>query len=294
MKIILQLIELYTLACELYDKGRAACFQRTSNNRQPGGITDQELIAIYWFCHLQQRFTKQAMHDFIGDYWREYFPKLPAYQTFAARLNQLEPTFQALGAQLQARLNARQVAEFDHLMDSMPIALARGGHAYTAKVARATADVGYCASKKLFFHGVKLHAIAMRRSGHLPLPQELWLREASCNDLRSFKEQELDVLLTTLFADKAYCEQALTAELAEQGIALRTPQKKLKGKELSQWEKYYNHCVSRLRQPIEGFFNWLQKKTQIHCASTVRSDDALKIHCWGKLTVAYLVLVFNP
>ena len=234
------------------------------------------------------------MHEFIRDYWWEYFPKLPAYQTFVARLNQLEPTFQALGAQLQARLNAQQVAEFDQLIDSMPIALARGGHAYTAKVARATADVGYCASKKLFFHGVKLHAVAARRSGQLPQPLELWLRAASCNDLRSFKEQEIDVPLTTLFADKAYCERALATDLAAQGITLRTPQKKLKGVELSAWEKYYNRCVSRLRQPIEGFFNWLQKLTQIHNASTVRSDDALKIHCWGKLTVAYLVLVFNP
>jgi hypothetical protein len=190
----------------MYDKGRAACFQRTSNNAQPRGITDQELIAIYWFSHLQQRFSKKAMHEFIRDYWREYFPRLPAYQTFVARLNQLEPTFQALGAQLQARLQAPQRAACDQLLDSMPIALARGGHAYTAKVARATADVGYCASKKLFFHGVKLHALARRRNGQLPLPQELWLREASCHDLRSFKEQELDAPLATLFGDKAYCD----------------------------------------------------------------------------------------
>jgi hypothetical protein len=294
VKTILQLIQLYTLACELHDKGRSDCFQRISNNAQPGGITDPELIAIYWFCHLHQRFTKNAMHEFIRDYWLEYFPKLPAYQTFVARLNQLEPTFQAIGGQLQARLNAQQMAELDQLIDSMPIALARGGHAYSAKVAHETADIGYCASKKLFFHGVKLNAIATRRSGHLPHPQEIWLREASCNDLRSFKEQELDVPLTTLFGDKAYCDKALAADLLEQGIILRTPQKQLKGKELNEWEKYYNQCVSRLRQPIEGFFNWLQKKTQIHVASMVRSDDALKIHCWGKLTVAYLILVFNP
>lgn len=148
MKIILQLIELYALACELHDKGRSGCFQRSSNNTQPGGITDQELIAIYWFCHLQQRYEKQAMHSFMRDYWLEYFPKLPAYQTFVARLNQLEPTFQAIGAKLQARLSARQVVEFDHLINSMPVALARGGHAYTAKVARETADVGYCAGSK--------------------------------------------------------------------------------------------------------------------------------------------------
>ena len=294
MKNILQLIQLYTLACEMYDNGQSTCFQRLSNNAKPGGITDQELIAIYWFCHLQERYSKKAMYKLIEHYWREYFPKLPAYQTFVARLNQLEPTFQSIGAQLQARLSQSQVAEADHLIDSMPIALARGGHAYTAKVAQETADIGYCASKKLFFHGVKLHAIARRRSGQVPLPQQLWLREASCNDLRSVKEQEIKLPATTLFGDKAYADAAFAQELAAQGTVIRTPQKKLKGQELSLWEKYYNRCVNRLRQPVESLFAWIQKKTGLHEAGTVRSDDALRIHCWGKLTVVYLILLLNP
>ena len=241
-----------------------------------------------------KKVRKKAMYELIRDYWREFFPKLPAYQTFVARLNQLEPTFQSIGAQLQVRLSESQATELDHLIDSMPIALARGGHAYTAKVARETADIGYCASKKLFFHGVKLHAIARRRHGQVPLPQQLWLREASCNDLRSVKEQELELPTTTLFGDKAYADTAFAAELAAQGTVLKTPQKKLKGQELSEWEKYYNRCVNRLRQPVESLLGWLQKKTRIHQAGTVRSDDALKIHCWGKLTVAYLILLLNP
>lgn len=294
MKNTLQLIHLYTLACEMYDSGRSTCFQRLSNNSKPGGITDQELLAIYWFCHLHQRYEKKAMHEFIRDYWRAFFPRLPAYQTFVARLNQLEATFQAIGAQLQTRLNERQAAHLDHLIDSMPIALARGGHAYRAKVARESADIGYCASKKLFFHGVKLHAIARRRSGQVPLPQQLWLREASCNDLRSVKEQEIELPTTTLFGDKAYADAAFAQELKAQGTVLRTPQKKLQRQELSQWEKYYNRCVNRLRQPVESLFGWVQKKTRLHEAGTVRSDDALKIHCWGKLTVVYLLLLLNP
>ena len=234
------------------------------------------------------------MHEFICHYWSDFFPKLPAYQTFVARLNQLEPTFQSIGAQLQARLSQQQAVEMDHVIDSMPIALARGGHAYTAKVARETADIGYCASKKLFFHGVKLHAISRRRSGHLPHPQQIWLREASCHDLRSVKEQEIDLPQTTLFGDKAYADATFAATLHEQETTLRTPQKKLKGQELNQWEKYYNRCVNRLRQPAESLFSWLQKKTNIHNAGTVRSDNALKVHCWGKLSIAYLILLLNP
>jgi hypothetical protein len=46
----LQLIELYVLVCELHDLRRNACFQRISNNAHAPGITDQELITIYWFA----------------------------------------------------------------------------------------------------------------------------------------------------------------------------------------------------------------------------------------------------
>lgn len=294
MKIILQLIQLYVLVCELYDSRRSTCFQRLSNNADPDGITDQELVTIYIFGHLHGQFEKKAMHSFIQTYWLEYFPRLPAYQTFVARLNRLEATFQSLGAALQARLRGGHVPEIDQVVDSFPVMLARGGHAYTAKVARETADVGYCASKKQYFHGVRLHTIAQRRAGRLPCPQQIWLREGSCNDLRSVKEQSLALPTTTLLADKAYADAAFQAQLGAQGTALRTPQKKPKGKELSQGERHYNRCVSRLRQSIESLFNWFNDKTGLQDASTVRSDDALKVHCFGKLTVAYLLLVFNP
>lgn len=234
------------------------------------------------------------MHQFIKQYWSEYFPKLPSYQTFVARLNRLEPTFQSLGAELQARLRVAHIPEIDQVIDSLPVMLARGGHAYTATVARETADVGYCASKKQYFHGVRLHAIARRRSGRLPCPQQIWLREASCHDVRGVKEQAPELPTTTLFADSAYADQAFEQQLAAQGTALRTPKKKPKGQQLSPGEKHYNRCVSRLRQPVEGLFSWFNKKTGLQDAGTVRSDDALKVHCFGKLTVAYLILVFNP
>ena len=290
----IQLIQLYVLACDLYNTRRRTCFQRISNNANPDGITDQELVTIYWFAHLHGHFEKKAMHHFIRHYWREFFPKLPSYQTFVARLNRLEATFQSLGAELQARLKAEHVPEVDQVVDSLPVMLARGGHAYTATVARAVADVGYCASKKLYFHGVRLHTIAERRAGQLPSPRQIWLREGSCADVRSLKEQAPELPTTTLFGDKAYRDAALEAQLAGQETSLHTPRKKPKGQELSAIEKRYNRCVSRLRQPIESLFNWFNDKTDLQNASTVRSEDALMIHCFGKLTVVYLLLVFNP
>jgi len=97
---------------------------------------------------------------------------------------------------------------------------------------------------------------------------------------------------TTLFGDLAYPTKHIVAWLKEQNTQLITPQKKPKGKELSEFEKYHNRLVSKFRQPIESLFNWIIEKTNIQKASKVRSTDALMIHCWGKLAFAFLLLVF--
>lgn len=68
---------------------------------------------------------------------------------------------------------------------------------------------------------------------------------------------------------------------------------KPKGKELSWAEHYYNRLVRSIRQPIKSLFNWIEEKTGIHRASKVRSTNALLIHCWWKLAVAFFPLVSN-
>jgi len=140
-----QLIQLYLLVCHIYDTRSETCFQRLSNNSEPR-FTDQELVAIYLFAHLNGKFEKKAMHRFIEQYWRHFFPRLPAYQTFVARLNLLEQTFQTIGGYLNQLLEEGRTPEIDHLIDSVPVMLARGGHAYGARVARDVANVGYCES----------------------------------------------------------------------------------------------------------------------------------------------------
>ena len=286
----IQLVQLYVLVCTVYDTRGHRCFQCLSNNPDQGRSTDQELITIYWFGHGNGRFEKKAIHEFVQTYWLHYFPTLPAYQTFVARRTRLEASFHALGAYLQERLPARRAPEVDQVIDSLPVRLARGGHAYTATVAQASADVGYCASKKQYFHGVRLHTVAQRRAGQLPCPQQIWLREGSCHDVRGVKEQAIALPTTTLIGDSAYAEAEFRAQLAAQGTTLHTPRKKPKGKELTDLEKYHNRCVSRLRQPIEGLFNWFNDKTGLQDAGTVRSAEALYVQVGLRL----LSLRFQP
>jgi len=276
----------------IYDTRFQTCFQRTSNNSKPL-FTHQELVCIWFFGHLNDKFTKQQIYNFILDYWADWFPALPSYQTFCYRLNLLEQTFQSIGAELFTYLHTAQHSEIDHLIDSFPVMLAQNGHAYSARVAREIADVGFCAAKKTYFHGIRLHVVAERRFCKLPNPTNIWLCEASHHDSTAAREQFLELPNTTLIADLAYPETKFELALAQQNTRLFTGCKKPKGKDLTKFEKYHNRLIAKFRQPIESLFNWINEKTHIQTASKVRSADALMLHCWGKLAVAFFLLVFN-
>jgi hypothetical protein len=286
------LIEIYLFVCHVYDTSPQTCYQRLSNNREPD-FTDRELITIRFFAHLEGCFEKKRMHALILKYWREWFPRLPSYQTFVLRLNRLEMTFQTFGAVLSGALAAARTPEVDHLVDSLPVMLAQHGHSYGARVGREVADIGFCAAKKSRFHGVRLHCIAQRRTNRLPLPSQIWLCAASHHDSKAFIQQQPELASTELFGDPAYPTPEIISHLKEQQTRLIAPQKKPKGTDLTLDEKYYNRLVRGIRQPIESLFNWIQEKTRIQRASKVRSTDALMIHCWGKLAVAFFLLVFN-
>lgn len=285
------LIQIYLFVCQTYDTCSETCFQRLSNNCQPD-FTDQELMAIYLFAHLNQKYQKKQMHEFIKNYWSAWFPDLPAYQTFVFRLNQMEQTFQSFGALLLASLACRTDRSIDSIVDSFPVMLASNGHSYGAKVAREIAAVGYCAAKKTRFHGVRLHLIGKRQAQKLPLPAQVWLASATHHDGKVLREQQIDLPATTLFGDLAFADKQLVESFSGQQTRLLTGRKKPKGKELSEVEKYHNRLISKLRQPIESLFNWINEKTEIQKASKVRSTNGLLIHCWGKLVVAFYLLVF--
>ncbi len=167
-----QLIQLYLLVCQLYDNQTHLKYQRLSNFKPV--FTDQELITVYLFGHLNGLYQKKAIYCFTRNYWADWFPRLPSYQAFNRRLNLLQTAFHSIGRVLLDTFKGEQAAELDHLIDSMPVMLASGAFSPRARVARDVASRGYCAAKRLHFHGVRLHFIASRRAGRLPLPKQIW------------------------------------------------------------------------------------------------------------------------
>lgn len=289
----IKLIELYCLICHLYDTQIVLKHQRLSNNSKPL-FTDQELVTCYFFGMLNNQYQQQKIYDYIANHWRECFPDLPTYQAFNNRLNTLATHFAVITDLL---LNEKHhvlnlIGTEDSLIDSFPVMLKRGKNAKSGRVASEIADFGYCSSKDIYYHGVKLHNLAIRQSKSLPIPFQMFLTEASKHDLTAFKEANPKVPTQNLFADKAYKDNELKLALEENGVTLLTPPKKKKNDLPQFYEPLWSKFVSRFKQPIESFFNWLNEKTDYQNASKVRSENGLLVHCYGKLAFACLLLCF--
>lgn len=289
----IKLIELYCLICQLYDTQSGLNQQRLSNNSKPL-FTDQELITCYFFGMLNNQYQQQKIYDYIANHWRSCFPALPTYKAFNNRLNHLATHFVVISDLLLGEKHQLLdlTATEDSLIDSFPVMLKRGKNAKSGRVARQIADFGYCASKDIYYHGVKLHNLAVRQIKRLPVPFQLFLTEASKHDLTAFKEAHLRVPTRHLFADKAYTDKELKLALELQGVTLLTPPKKKKNDLPQFYEPLWSKFVSSFKQPIESFFNWLNEKTNYQNASKVRSEKGLLVHCYGKLAFACLLLCF--
>jgi len=185
--------------------------------------------------------------------------------------------------QVQAPENGHQA----WLIDSFPVALAKQGHRFKACVAKELADAGYCATKKLYYYGVRVHVIGSRQPGTLPTPEYIGATGASTHDGKVRDQIRPYVHGQELYGDKAYHRPDAEAVRQAWNLTVLTPVKKQKGQRyLEPQDQWWSTAVSRVRQPIEALFAWIEEKTGIECASKVRSYNGLMVHVFGKLAAA--------
>ena len=105
-----------------------------SNNSEPE-FTDAEVMTIYLYTiPIEQRFRIKQIYGYASDYLRSWFPLLPSYVAFNARLNRLGEAFKLLSTNLiNDFLPSDSIGE-KSLHDSMPIITCSGKR--EGKVAR--------------------------------------------------------------------------------------------------------------------------------------------------------------
>ncbi|GHU52519.1 transposase [Clostridia bacterium] len=278
----IQLIELYCTVCHHYNGTLAAEAQRLSNNFRPE-FTDEECITTYLFGIAEGKFGVRETYNFIKEYWADWFPKMPSYQNYNRRTNLLAESFQTLYALLISEAGS-ETDILTHLIDSMPIIVANNKRSGSAKTASELCDKGNCASKGMYYYGVKLHVLGQSQHHLLPKVRMALVTSASENDITVAKEWLADVHNLDLFADKAYASEPWAKELDERGVTLFTPIKLKKGQDsLDSWDRLFSSAVSSVRQAIESFFSWIQAKTRIQSASRVRSSNGLIAFIFARL-----------
>lgn len=280
-----RLITIYLYVCKHYQSNLCIYTQRMSNYADLS-FSDEEVITLYLFGVIDKHREIKQTYEYADRHLRPWFPKLPSYVAFVQRLNRVADVFAPLLTLIQeeqAAKNSQQV----WLIDSFPVALAKQGHRFKACVAKELADAGYCATKKLYYYGVRVHVVGSRQPGTLPTPDYIGVTGASNHDGKVFDQIRPYLHNNELYGDKAYQRPDAMAARQAQNLTVLTPVKKQRGQTyLEPQDQWLSTAVSRVRQPIEALFAWIEEKTGIECASKVRSYNGLMVHVFGKLAAA--------
>jgi len=289
----IRLITLFEYISEKHETHLCPYCQRMSNNFKPE-FTDVGVITVFLFGVLQNRFKIKEIYSYTKNHLPEWFPAMPSYTAFVQRLNRPEDVFPVLTECIVNDFSGTGVMRHICLIDSVPVIMADAKRSSSAKAAPQAAAKGYCSSKGIYYYGVKIHLLALRREGILPLPVYVRMTPAKDHDLNVLREITPLLHGGEVYADKA-CIDAPEKELsARNQTVIHTPVKKKKvQKTLQIFDQLLSTSVSRVRQPIESFFNRLNEKTGIQNASKVRSYKGLLIHVYGKLAAGIFLLLFN-
>ena len=130
-----------------------------------------------------------------------------------------------------------------------------------------------------------------RRSGCLPILLSLMVSGTAQHDLPAVKQILKDHLVLKhgkLYADKAYADATWAEALKkDRALELLTPRKKCKGDVLISGDTF-SAFVSSICQPIECFFNWLNRLPNIQSACLVRVNANPKLSIFSKMKCNFL------
>jgi hypothetical protein len=134
---------------------------------------------------------------------------------------------------------------------------------------------GYCASKRRFFFGLKVHLL-ITGSGE---PVEFVLTPGAVSDLKGFKSLPLDLSAgATIHGDRAYTDYQEEDLLREAGdIVLQSQRKGNAKRKLAPWLEYLGRPI---RQRVETTFSQLEALLPRHIHAVTDRGFVLKVICF--------------
>jgi hypothetical protein len=293
-----EIIRLYLRVCESYDSRLHKKVQRRGNNNCPQ-FTDAEVLTVYLWGLDQQLSQLKAIYRFTKNYLLDCFPLLPTYAAFCYRVGKLAPALEELAGQLMEEANVSQPGD-TYLIDTMPVVVGSIRQRTPPRTASELCSVGYCATKRMHYHGVKVSVLGRIQPNRLPLPVSIDISPANCADIDIGKKQiarteTLRDTGATIYADRGYFSGPWRDSLASTGIDLIFPFKRqANSPPLTPQQEDEKHALGSIRQPIECLFAFFDRVSPLQRASLVRSAKGLLAFLWGRLCSALLRSAFYP
>lgn len=170
------------------------------------------------------------------------------------------------------------------IVDSFPVPVIKNARIYRAKIINPENNKGYCASKKEYFCGFKVHLVITQTG----VPVEFFISPGSMHDIKAFKRLSLNIPnKSILLADAAYTDYKFEEKLKkERGITMVVKRKKnAKKKPLITSSKLY-----KKRRRIESTFSTILGLTNRTIHAVTQKGFELKLLCF---VLAYSFFIAN-
>ncbi|MED5074350.1 IS982 family transposase, partial [Anoxybacillus geothermalis] len=158
------------------------------------------------------------------------------------------------------------------VVDSLPLPLCHTARMHRVKRFQEIADIGYCASKKQWYYGLKLH-LQVTDQG---LPMGYVVTEASCHDRVAAETVMTQIPHPYNFGDKGYISQTLRKKLYEEHrVAFWTP---VRNNQRIRQSDAWKQWMKRKRKVVETVFSILvdsYRITKIRANSVSGFETAL-------------------
>ena len=137
------------------------------------------------------------------------------------------------------------------IIDSFPVPVCQPIRNYRVKIFRGIADIGYKATKKIYYYGFKVHAL-VSDDGYV---LDYAVTRASVHDAKETTELMINAhpINHYLLGDEGYLGKDLAAELKGMGYVLWTPYRR----NMECAKKHNDHQLMAIRRTIESDFSLL-------------------------------------
>jgi len=187
-----EIIHIYCFVCDLLDTLGAHDDKRST-------MTTAEVLTVLLVAARFFGSNIAGAQRFLRAYG--YIPHMLSRGRYCRRLHSLGLEF--LTDLINFYGSLVKVGQSEFTVDSCPIPLCHNIRIPRCRLIQDEAFRGYCASKKSYFYGVKLHCIATC-DGKIV---EIYLSPGSWHDCKALKQMELALPEgSTLYADKAYTD----------------------------------------------------------------------------------------